>query len=336
MRNVRASQRRDDKLREKVALLTLRVAAIERRLTKLAKLLGVAVLLSLASAVPAVAQHLGHGASGLPHGIPDFCAEPGSIVVASGETRTFTGGDASCLGVHGTAILQGSRVLDVLLVYADGAVECKNGAEIIIRDKAIDTVKDPEQFGQGVIGFGKVTFNGCVIRSQNPQGVRGHVLLTQRADIDIRNSRFLDLGRTTGAPLDSTTFSGDTVVKVGTNQIGRYTLHLHHVNGPLPAKPRQFTLIGNRFERGEKWGGITLHNSHFGLMQDNVCVQPKGVCWVEEDGSETDNHWIGNYAGQSTAAPCDVLQYDPEGKCPAAFWLRGQNQILRNNVSEDM
>src|SRR5262249_25970340 len=61
-----------------------------------------------------------------------------------------------------------------------------------------------------------------VIRSANPSGTRGHVLFVHQADVDIRYTLFQDLGRTTIAPLDSTTFDGNGMpTHLGTNQIGR-------------------------------------------------------------------------------------------------------------------
>lgn len=305
----------------------------------------------------ASAQHIGHGASGLAHGIPDFCATATErLVVPAGQSRTLSGRfETSCLGVHGTVVIASDTTVrvDELLIYEDGALivgtadQPATGVEIIIRDRPLDLTGDPEQFGQGVIGLGKFALRGqsttgatrsIVIRSENPLGTRGHVILTQRADVDVRYVAFVDLGRTRAAdPLDSTTFSGDIATHTGTNQIGRYALHLHHVMGPAGGgRPYQFQLIGNLFLRGEKWGGITLHNSHFGLIQNNECRQATAVCYVEEDGSETANEWIGNYAGQATGAKCNVSQYDPEARCPAGFWLRGANQVLKNNVIEDI
>jgi hypothetical protein len=301
------------------------------------------------------AQHLAHGASGLPHGIPDFCATSSdALIVPAGQSVTLSGVvEKACIGVHGALTLApGLRLkTDVLLVYADGSLLAGTASapltdvEIVIRDRAIDTVADPEQFGQGVIVFGAVRLHGSpvagavarsiTVRSENPQGVRGHVIFSQRADVDIRYADFMHLGRTKAIePLHSTTFNATGVVtRIGTNQIGRYALHLHHVMGPAPGsgRPFQYQLVGNRIVGDSKWA-LAAHNSHFGLMQDNVCLQSAGVCYVEEDGSETANQWIGNYAGQPAGQLCDLGAYDTEGRCPAGFWLRGQNNILLRNV----
>ncbi len=113
------------------------------------------------------------------------------------------------------------------------------------------------------------------IRSENPTGTRWHVIFVDRADVDIRYVSFVNLGRTTTEPLSSS------------NLIGRYPLHIHHVFGPTSPQPNgyQFTLIGNVIEGGSKWG-ITVHNSHFGLIQDNVVYNTGGAGIMTEDGSE--------------------------------------------------
>ena len=111
---------------------------------------------------------------------------------------------------------------------------------------------------------GNLTRN-VVVRSENPAGTRGHMMGIHMADVDIRYALFKDLGRTTYLPLNPTT-----------NHIGRYPIHMHHLSGPTatPANGYQFTLAGNAVDGGSvetqfKWG-ITVHGSHYGLIQDNV------------------------------------------------------------------
>lgn len=163
-----------------------------------------------------------------------------------------------------------------------------------------------------------------LVRSANPAGTRGHVLLTYRADVDVRYAEFRDLGRTRADPLDPVT-----------NHIGRYALHLHHVYGPsvVPPNGYQFTLIGNSSwntlgGRREKWG-ITVHDSHYGLVQDNVAYKIAGQGFVTEDGSESFNRFEHNFV-------FDVLGSDSprsgndDGSC---FWLRGVNNSVIDNVA---
>src|SRR6185436_17957970 len=109
-----------------------------------------------------------------------------------------------------------------------------------------------------------------VFRSQNPAGTRGHSIFVSRANVDIRYAAFVDMGRTTIQRLNITQFSSDgKVASVGTNQIGRYAIHFHHLFGPAttPANGYQYTLVGNVIERAAKWG-VTIHNTHYGLVKD--------------------------------------------------------------------
>ena len=107
-----------------------------------------------------------------------------------------------------------------------------------------------------------------------------------------------ELGRTTVAELDSTTFdSAGMVTHVGTNQIGRYPIHMHHVMGPAasPSTGYQYTLIGNAIDDSPKWG-IAIHNTHFGQVRGNVMYNVMGAHLMTEDGSESYNVIEKNFA----------------------------------------
>lgn len=72
-----------------------------------------------------------------------------------------------------------------------------------------------------------------VLRSEDPAGTRAHGFLTHRANVDIRYTELQDMGRTNWGNLNNTQFDATGAVKqIGTNQIGRYPLHLHHLMGP--------------------------------------------------------------------------------------------------------
>jgi hypothetical protein len=180
-----------------------------------------------------------------------------------------------------------------------------------------------------------------VIRSANSAGTRGHVIFNAHPDVDIRYALFKDLGRTRAGVLDSTEMSTDgTVRHVGTNQIGRYSLHFHHAFGPQSpqANGHQFTIIGNAVDGASKWG-ITVHNSHYGLIQDNVVYDSQGAGIVTEDGTESFNVFEHNFSvrskGSGEFAPSSGYggaTPDPGGE-GAGFWMRGPNNIVRNNVA---
>jgi len=187
---------------------------------------------------------------------------------------------------------------------------------------------------------GNVSRN-VIIRSENPAGTRGHMIFMSRASVDLRFVEVLEMGRTRMGVLDNTEFNSQGQVRnLGTNQIGRYAIHFHHYFGPrqTPANGYQFTLIGNAVDGAPKWG-VTIHNSHYGLVQDNVVYNTHGAGIVTEDGTESFNVFDHNFAmrsqgsgdfaprsGYSGAGP------DPGGE-GGGFWFRGPNNYIRNNVA---
>ena len=183
-----------------------------------------------------------------------------------------------------------------------------------------------------------------IIRSANAAGSRGHVIFIRHPDVDIRYALFKDLGRTRMGVLNNTEFNADgTLRRVGTNQIGRYSIHFHHAFGPRNGRPDgyQFTLVGNAVDDASKWG-ITVHNSHYGLIQDNVVYNSRGAAIVTEDGNESFNIFERNFAmrseGSGEFAPRSGYggaTSDPGGE-GAAFWFRGPNNVVRNNVGANV
>jgi hypothetical protein len=198
--------------------------------------------------------------------------------------------------------------------------------------------------GDGKLEFlphaGNISRN-VLIRSENPQGTRGHMIFISRASVDLRYVEVRDMGRTKMGVLDNSEINASgALVRFGTNQIGRYAIHFHHDFGPKdpPAGGYQFTLIGNSVNGAPKWG-ITVHNSHYGLVRDNVVYNTRGAGIVTEDGTESFNVFDHNFAlraegsgdfaprsGYGGAAP------DPGGE-GAGFWFRGPNNYIRNNVA---
>jgi len=187
---------------------------------------------------------------------------------------------------------------------------------------------------------GNLTRN-VVIRSENSQGTRGHMIFMSHANVDLRYVEVLEMGRTKMGVLDNSEFdNGARLIKFGTNQIGRYAIHFHHDFGPkeTPSNGYQFTLIGNSVAGAPKWG-ITVHNSHYGLIRDNVVYRTRGAGIVTEDGTESFNVFDHNFAlraeGSGDFAPRSGYGGagpDPGGE-GAGFWFRGPNNYIRNNVA---
>jgi hypothetical protein len=260
------------------------------------------------------------------------------------------------LQVDGALAIDATLTVKTLTVFGSLNVT----GEVVFRDAPIDTAFDPQQFGHGmlVLGSGSLTANGATFRSENPEGVRGHVMAGQRAAVDIRDSLFEDLGRTTNDQLDNTHLGPNREVKhVGTNQVGRYTLHLHHLYGPegLDADTPQFSVVNNTFRDGRKWA-VAIHDSHYGLVEGNTIDGFDGAGIVCEDGSEYGNTIKGNTVrnirgsglgvqgrgnGNEPKLVGDGTPGNPyrtegdHGHEGAALWVRGVANNIVDNVFED-
>jgi G8 domain len=434
------------------------------------------LVLSASAAAPVAAQTHSHTASGLPHGIPDFCASatvtsardgawsspttwsPARVPVAGDRVSVqhsvtydvVSSNALNCVEVRGQLAFRSNLntrlTVGTLMVYPNALLQIGTPtspvaptatAEVVIADLPLDTTQDPEQFGIGLIGLGRITISGdpktpfarlvaestpgasslstdvsltgwrngdklflpdtrhlstalrttyvpqweepsvsssagstvalvspvaflhegardgndvltflphvanltrnVIIRSQNPGGTRGHILFATRAEVDVRYALLKDLGRTLVSPLDSTTFdSAMAVTHIGTNQIGRYSLHMHHVMGPTtpPADGYQYHLIGNVVDGGTKWG-IAIHNTHFGLVQGNVVYNVDGNGIATEDGSETNNLIEKNFVGRmnGSGGRGDERGLNDLGWEGSGFWFRGTNNWVRDNVA---
>src|SRR3989344_3148136 len=186
---------------------------------------------------------------------------------------------------------------------------------------------------------GNLTRN-IILRSENPSGTRGHGMALHRANVDIRFAAFEKMGRTTAFPLDNTTFDASgAVTHIGTNQIGRYPLHMHHVWGPVNAQNTgyQFRLLGNAIEDSKKWA-ITVHNSHYGLIQENVVFDVQGAGIATEDGNESYNEFLHNYSAHATGdngAAIPNGAFGGEGDEGSNWWLNGSGgrNKYRDNVA---
>lgn len=205
--------------------------------------------------------------------------------------------------------------------------------------------RDPDGRLDFLPHVGNLTRN-VVIRSENPAGTRGHIFSTYRAEVDVRYVELSGLGRTTAGPLDSTTFNGDgSVAHIGTNQIGRYAFHMHHVLGPPPERPPasgfQYTIQGIAIDESARWG-IAIHDTHFGLVRSNVVYNARGSGIVTEDGSETANHIENNFSLVSSGSG-EAMETRFVGLVPgggrldighegAPFWFRGSHNYITGNI----
>jgi uncharacterized repeat protein (TIGR01451 family) len=202
--------------------------------------------------------------------------------------------------------------------------------------------------GDGVLNFlphvANLTRN-VVLRSANARGVRGHTLFTARADVDIHYAQFSGLGRTTVDFLNNTTFDASgNVTHIGTNQVGRYSVNFQNLVGP--ASPQgdgyQFTFQGNSVfcpldPMTFRWG-IAMHNSSYGLIQDNVLYNWAGAGIAADTGSEIHNvvahNLITRISGFTTLG---IQRVDERNSTDFAYegagmWFRGFQNYVRDNV----
>lgn len=180
-----------------------------------------------------------------------------------------------------------------------------------------------------------------VIRSENPNGVRGHTFYTARADVDIEFVRFQGLGRTNAlSNLDSTRFdSQGNVTHYGLNQVGRYAVHLHHLMGPENSTNSgyQFKFVGNTIDNSRKWA-VAVHDSSWGLIDRNVAYNAQGAGFVTEDGTEVYNQFSNNIAIRMQGTHVDGkegTEAGDYGRGGSGFWFRRGGNIVVNNVSAD-
>lgn len=205
--------------------------------------------------------------------------------------------------------------------------------------------------------IGNLTRN-VVLRSETPDEVsrRGHTMFFHRADLNLRYAAFEGLGRTSASirpAVNNSTFDEDgKLTRIGTNQIGRYTIHLHHVWGADNPDNvgYQGQIVGSVINDFMKWG-VAVHNTHYFLLQSNVAYYGRGdsvnvyngaggAAFATEDGNESYNEFDGNFvvhtkAGESQrimGSPGEGGFYNRHEVSRDGFWFRGLHNYVTNNV----
>jgi hypothetical protein len=165
-----------------------------------------------------------------------------------------------------------------------------------------------------------------VIRSENPQGVRGHVFVTAASHQDVEGVLLVGMGRTTSAKLHSTARDDQgNLVQIGTNQIGRYAWHHHHLLGRRGSGlPWQFRFEHCSVDGSPKWG-IAVHGSHFGIVNDCAVYNAAGCGIVTEDpwvyGNKiTNNIVIAKQAGSGERMTSDFGGRAQRNNPAGDFW----------------
>ena len=263
----------------------------------------------------------------------------GDTVIALNQSATSSGwrvGDTVVIpSSHQCPVESGNGCTDQT---EERTVSSISGSSITL-DAPLDFDHPGARDHNGVLDFTPHVVNktrNVVFRSENPQGVRGHLLLHGRSDIDIRYAEFQSLGRT------------DIRILSALNQKGRYPVHAHHLIGPRVPQSNgyQFTLVGNTVDFGDennqqdrKWG-ISIHESHYGLIDRNIIDRASGAGMVTESGSEAGNRFSNNFVVRIVGGNGERL-HDPDptdgsklGRAGSAYWFNGGGRNhFENNVA---
>jgi hypothetical protein len=207
--------------------------------------------------------------------------------------------------------------------WEERVVQSTGGSQLTLT-QALSFTHPGARDGNGTLDFlphvANLTRN-VIIRSESPSSTRGHTLFAQRSRVNIQYALFQDLGRTTVSALG------------GSNPAGRYSLHLHHLIGPTSplSGGYQYKLIGNVVSGGQRWG-LAIHDTHFGLIRDNIVYNIAGSGLVAEDGSETKNVIEQNFVARIGASATKGVTTAGAPGLSSGFWLRSVNNYVRDNV----
>ncbi len=140
--------------------------------------------------------------------------------------------------------------------------------------------------------------------------------------------------------MDNTTFdAAGNVTHIGTNQIARYAVHMHHLFGPEnPTNTGyQFKLVGNTIDGSRKWA-VDVHGSSYGLIEKNVVYDAQGAGFATENGAEVYNVFRDNIAirivGTMEDGDSGTEQGD-YGRGGSGFWFRRGGNTIVGNVAAD-
>ncbi|QDT06272.1 RTX-I toxin determinant A from serotypes 1/9 [Rubripirellula lacrimiformis] len=179
------------------------------------------------------------------------------------------------------------------------------------------------------------------IRSENPEGVRGHVAATAGAIVHLENAEFVGLGRTSSDEFvdDTVTETSGNLVQIGRNVAGRYSVHLHHLSHPA-------MVDGIVVRDARKWG-IVVHETNDSTIRDSIVYDVDGAGIVTESGNETGNRFENNLviqvngghqtddprAGAVEAKDAVGKRFIEIGNDGSGFWLRAsEGEFIGNTV----
>lgn len=173
------------------------------------------------------------------------------------------------------------------------------------------------------------TENGLTVERHR----RGHVMFVHSADIDVRYTEFLQLGRTSK---DLPSFEAEDVspMLVDSNIRARYPFHFHRSGVADVRNPA--IGIGNAVFGSPGWGYV--HHDSNAILHNNVSYDTFGAGFVAETGNEI-GVWTNNLAikaeGNSAFNPKNGNPREAfdMGRTGDGFWFQGRMVRANNNIA---
>ena len=185
------------------------------------------------------------------------------------------------------------------------------------------------------------------LRSQDgpatPPQQRAHFMAMHTADVVIDGAAFIHFARTDKDEIiDEPGQNIDGAPGAGTNQRGRYAVHLHR-NLPRDNQPVDFetcppAIIRNSVVHGSIGWGFVHHDS-YAILENNVAFDVVGSAFVQEAGNEI-GRWEHNLSIKTTGDDnprMTVEPFPPEGDLRVArfdfgfngeaYWIQGASQV---------
>lgn len=186
------------------------------------------------------------------------------------------------------------------------------------------------------------------IRSENPNGVRGHAMFRDFSKVDFHYARLHAFDRTRASDELNSTYrdKAGQIARIGTNQRGRHALYLNHLIGPagLDAEEPQYHIEGLSLTGCVK-NGIVISDSHYGMICFNTGCGIAGAGLSTEFGNESFNAITDNFMARHQGSNHAIysrlrVDYSDGGKKDindlrhegSPYWLRGacNNYVMRN------
>ncbi|KJZ18503.1 LamG-like jellyroll fold domain-containing protein [Loktanella sp. S4079] len=242
--------------------------------------------------------------------------------MAGSSTLTLDGGTEGW-AVGDTIVVMGTELGKFQDEYRTITSISETGNGVVVKlDSPLDYNHTSPEGHDLDIYVGNSTRN-VFLTSENPEGVRGHVMMMHTPDVSVQFAEFSELGRT-----DKSRLLNDT-----DNVASRYPLHLHETG--TSADSEMAVLYGNSVHGSPGWG-IVQHSSN-AAIDFNFVHDIDGAGIVSEDGDEL-GQWIGNFVtgvpGTGSKFSIQRDEHDADfGHSGVAYENQARQIIQQDNIA---